>query len=107
MNKKEKRILNIVFELLKEYDRSCWENIKYIDLADVWLNILDCTKFDWDNPIDRNELVEKRKKLLYDYLFNNKKIIAKTVVNYEIVEDDYEEKTDLIEEVNLIEKVED
>lgn len=107
MNEKEKRILNIVFDLLKEYDRSCWEDIRYIDLADVWLNILDYTKFDWDNPIERNELDEKRKKLLYDYLFNNKKIITKTVVNYEIVEDDYEEKTDLIEEIDLVEKVDD
>ena len=105
MNKKEERILNIVFNLLEEYDRSYWENIRYI--ADVWLNILNYTKFDWNNPIDKNELVEKRKKLLYDYLFNNKKIITKTVVNYEIVEDDYEEKTDLIEEIDLIEKVED
>lgn len=30
------------------------------------------------------------KKLLYDYLFNNKKLITKTIVNYEIVEDDCE-----------------
>lgn len=85
---KEKRILGLVKDLLDEYDRGYWENIRYIDLADEWLNILDYTMVDYKKyGSDRHE--EKIEKLLYDYLFNNKKLITKTTIDYEIVEDDY------------------
>ena len=78
-----------VLDLLDELDRSYWESIRYVDLADEWLNIVDYTMVDYDKyGID--VLEEKRKKLLYDYLINNKKLITKTIVNYEIVDDDYE-----------------
>lgn len=45
---KEKRILNLVFDLLDELDRSYWESIRYVDLADEWLNIIDYTMVDYD-----------------------------------------------------------
>lgn len=86
---KEKRILGLVKDLLDEYDRGYWENIRYIDLADEWLNILDYTMVDCEK-YGMIEIEEKIEKLLYDYLFNNKKLITKTTIDYEIVEDDYE-----------------
>ena len=85
---KEKRILGLVKDLLDEYDRGIWESIRYIDLADEWLNIIDYTMLDY-KKYGSEGLEEKREKLLYDYLFNNKKLITKTTVDYEIVEDDY------------------
>lgn len=87
---KEKRILGLVKDLLDEYDRGYWENIRYIDLADEWLNILNYTMTDYRES-ENDGLEKKREKLLYDYLFNNKKLITKTTIDYEIVEDDYDE----------------
>lgn len=86
---KEKRILGLVKDLLDEYDRGIWENIRYIDLADEWLNIIDYTMVDYEK-YGSDGLEEKREKLLYDYLFNNKKLITKTTIDYEIVEDEYD-----------------
>ena len=90
---KEKRILGLVKDLLDEYDRGYWENIRYIDLADEWLNILDYTMVNY-KEYGMIETEEKIEKLLYDYLFNNKKLITKTTIDYEIVEDDYKGESD-------------
>ena len=71
----EERVLNLIYSLLKAYDRSLWENIRYIDLADKWLDIVDETSYALEKKaaneqteVSYVELCDLRRKMLLDYL---------------------------------------
>lgn len=73
----EERVLELIYPLLDEYDRSIWEDIRYIDLANAWLKIVDESldilkkKHKRISAIDIIELEELRRKMLLDYLKGN------------------------------------
>lgn len=71
----EERVLNLVYKLLDEYDRSIWEDIRYIDLADKWLYIVDESintlrkkAAKEQTEVSYVELCDLRRKMLLDYL---------------------------------------
>ena len=74
----EDRVLNLIYDLLDEYDRSIWEDIDYVDLADAWIKIVDgsykelAKKYTDEFDIDIEELENLRKKMLLDYLKGDK-----------------------------------
>lgn len=75
----EERVLNLIYSLLDEYDRSLWENIRYIDLADKWLEIVDESyktlkkKANGDvMKVSIVELGELRRSMLLEYLKGEK-----------------------------------
>ena len=78
--------MNLVYDLLDQYDRSIWEDIQYIDLANAWITIIDRSykilseKVTDDFDIDISELEDLRKNMLLDYL--------KGVTDYEHTEDE-------------------
>ncbi len=45
----------IIFPLLNEYDRSVWEDIEYIELADKWVELKKRYKADDDSIIKELE----------------------------------------------------
>lgn len=67
----ESRSLELIFDLLDEYDREEWENINYIDLAEAWLSILDesyKTLKKKTRDVSITELDELRRSMLLEYL---------------------------------------
>lgn len=71
----ESRSLELIFDLLDEYDREEWENINYIDLAEAWLSILDesyKTLKKKTRYVSINELDELRRSMLLEYLRKEK-----------------------------------
>ena len=63
-----KRIFNLIYDLLNEYDIEVWEDIQYIDLADFWVKMIKETSKKYQK-LDILELEKLRKDLLYEYLF--------------------------------------
>lgn len=66
--KMNKRIFNLIYDLLNEYDIEVWEDIQYIDLADFWVKMIKETSKKYQK-LDILELEKLRKDLLYEYLF--------------------------------------
>ena len=67
----ESRSLELIFDLLDEYDREEWENINYIDLAEAWLSILDESYKKLKKKtryVSITELDELRRTMLLEYL---------------------------------------
>lgn len=70
----EERVLNLVYDLLDEYDREYWENINYIDLADAWIHILNhsydilAKEAGSRSAVKISDLEDLRRNMLLDYL---------------------------------------
>ena len=75
----ESRSLELIYGLLDEYDRSLWENIRYIDLADAWLSIIDESLISLrkkaakeQSEVSYVELCDLRREKLLEYLRSGK-----------------------------------
>lgn len=70
----EERVLNLIYDLLDEYDREIWEDIDYIDLADAWIHILNhsyktlAKEAGSKHDVSISDLEDLRKNMLLDYL---------------------------------------
>ena len=58
--------INLVFQLLDEYDIGIWENIYYIPLADAWVKVMDANRY--EHGMDVKELYAKRKRELKQFM---------------------------------------
>ena len=74
----EDRVLKLVYDLLDQYDRSIWEDIQYIDLANAWINILNhsyetlAKEVGSKDDVSISDLEDLRKNMLLDYLKGDK-----------------------------------
>lgn len=56
--KKQDAVVNMVFELLDAYDINLWQDISYVDIAEVWCDAVN------ENP-DDDAIKAKLKELLF------------------------------------------
>lgn len=47
------KVVDVIFDLLNEYDRGLWDDIRHVDIADVWCEALDSEEFNEAVKIDR------------------------------------------------------
>ena len=62
-------IFELIFDLLNEYDRGLWEDIRYVPLAEMWIESLGeaISRSDSDEEIDaiiRQEFRDKLEKAI-------------------------------------------
>lgn len=63
------RILDLIYDLLNECDIEIWKDIKYIELADFWTNMIERTYYEHQNA-DYLELEKVRQRELEKFLFS-------------------------------------
>lgn len=72
LHKKIDKANKKVYMLLDVYDRSIWEHIAYVDLADFWAKMIIETAKEYEK-VDYKGIEKERKELLKEYLFEIKR----------------------------------
>ena len=72
LHKKIDKANKKVYMLLDAYDRSVWEDIAYVDLADFWSEMIIKTAKEYEK-VDYKGIEKERKELLKEFLFESKR----------------------------------
>jgi len=86
---KEATVLELIYELLDEYDINIWKDISYVELADFWVNLIEETS---KEKLDTISLENKRKSLLQEYLFGDKEEFVVLQEHHIVVDEVHEWK---------------